>query len=108
MIIEIVEVGAAVDRDVTGSDVTYTVAGAWVGSILAAGVTISVVPVGALTKMLVRPGSEPVQPVTSAIRDAITTGNGDLYLAVKGLLNSLLRLSPGRPENLLGIAAALQ
>ena len=45
--------------------------------------TNSAVPVGALTKMLVRPGSAPVHPAVSAIRDRIVAANGYPRLAVK-------------------------
>ena len=53
------------------------------GRVLDCSGTNSAVPVGALTKILVRPGSVPVHPATSAIRDRIATANGYPRLAVK-------------------------
>ena len=45
--------------------------------------TNSAVPVGALTKILVRPGSAPVHPAASAISDRMATANAHPRLAVK-------------------------
>ena len=50
------------------------------------GVTNPAVPVGALTKILVRPGSAAVQPTASAIRERTTNANGYPCLAPNRLL----------------------
>ena len=73
-----------VDGD--ASDTAVGVASAGVDRVTRCDVGISAVPVGALTKMLVRPGSELVQPTARVIRVNTATANEFRCLALKGLL----------------------
>ena len=68
------------------ADTGLSVAGVDVERVPGCGVIDSVVPVGALTKILVRPGSAPVQPMASPSRDRIIAANGYPCLVFKGLL----------------------
>ena len=77
-------VGTGLAVDGRGSGTALGAAGDGVERVSGGVATDSVVPVGALTKMLVRPGSEPVQPAASAIRDSITAVDRYPCLVLKG------------------------
>ena len=79
-------VGGGMAEDGDALDTGLDVAGVGVDRVSICGATDSAVPVGALTKILVRPGSEPVQPMASASRDRITTAEGYPCLVLKGSL----------------------
>ena len=93
--------GMAVDGDMAETGVG--VAGAeidGVGCVPGCRTTIPAVTGGVgLTKILVRPGSEPVQPMASAINDRIATANGYPRLVLKGLLREQVRPSWTPPRN---------
>ena len=83
-----VTVGTGLAVDVGGLDngLDTGVGVAEVGCVPGGTVTTWAVPVGALTKMLVRPGSGLAQPTISVIRARITTANGYPCLMLNGLL----------------------